>query len=60
MQQQEEHYYTSNQLAAHYKVTRQAIWNWIRQGRLKAIRLGTVYRISESDWKTFLEREQMN
>jgi excisionase family DNA binding protein len=53
-----ERYYTPPELAAQYRVTRQAIWNWIRQGRLRAIRLGTVYRISESDWNAFLETQQ--
>ena len=57
MLHQNERYYTSPELAATYKVTRQAIWNWIRQGRIKAIRLGTKYRISESEWMKFLETE---
>ena len=58
--QQEERYYTPPELAATYRVTRQAIWNWIKQGRIKAIRLGTVYRISESEWLRFLETEQLH
>lgn len=56
--QQQERFYTPPELAAHYRITRQAIWNWIRQGRLKAIRLGTVYRISESEWNSFLSSQQ--
>jgi excisionase family DNA binding protein len=58
MQHASERYYTPPELAARYRVTRQAIWNWIKQGRIKAIRLGTVYRISESEWSKFLDTEQ--
>jgi excisionase family DNA binding protein len=58
MNQENERYYTSPELAALYKVTRQAIWSWIRQGRIKAIRLGATYRISESEWLKFLDTEQ--
>jgi excisionase family DNA binding protein len=58
MQHENERYYTSPELAAVYKVTRQAIWSWIKQGRIKAIRLGTKYRISESEWMKFLDTEQ--
>jgi excisionase family DNA binding protein len=58
MQHKNEVYYTSPELAALYKVTRQAIWSWIKQGRIKAIRLGTKYRISESEWMKFLDTEQ--
>ena len=58
MKYKDEIYYTSPELAATYKVTRQAIWNWIRQGRIKAIRLGNVYRISESEWTRFLDGEK--
>jgi excisionase family DNA binding protein len=55
---QEERYYTPPELAAQYRITRQAIWNWIRQGRLKAIRLGRAYRINETDWMEFLGRSE--
>ena len=58
MQHENERYYTSPELAALYKVTRQAIWSWIKQGRIKAIRLGATYRISESEWMKFLDTEQ--
>ena len=57
MQHEIERYYTPHELAALYKITRQAIWNWIRQGRIKAIRLGTVYRIAESEWQKFLQAQ---
>ena len=51
---QEPHYSTSD-LAARYGITRQAVWNWIKSGRLNAVRLGAVYRITESDWEQFLK-----
>jgi excisionase family DNA binding protein len=55
MQHENERYYTPPELAALYKVTRQAIWKWIREGRINAIRLGSAYRISETEWAKFLQ-----
>jgi excisionase family DNA binding protein len=38
-------FYTPDELAAMLKVTRQAIYNWIQQGRLEAVRIGRTVRI---------------
>lgn len=57
MHHQEERYYTSPELAAHFNVSRQSIWKWIREGRIKAIRLGAVYRVAESEWLKFVHGE---
>ena len=38
-------FYTPDELAAMLKVTRQAIYNWIQQGRMEAVRIGRTVRI---------------
>ena len=38
-------FYTPDELAALLKVTRQAIYNWIQQGRMEAVRIGRTVRI---------------
>ena len=38
-------FYTPEELAALLKVTRQAIYNWIQQGRMEAVRIGRTVRI---------------
>jgi excisionase family DNA binding protein len=53
----QEQYYSTTELAGRFGVTRQSVWNWIRSGRLKASRLGIVYRVAESDWETFIHIE---
>jgi len=52
---------TVPEVAAHFKVTPEAVRRWLRQGRIKGIRLGgdkTGWRIRESEVERFLaERE---
>ena len=38
-------FYTPDELASMLKVTRQAIYNWIQQGRIEAVRIGRTVRI---------------
>ena len=38
-------FYTPDELAALLKVTRQAIYNWIQQGQIEAVRIGRTVRI---------------
>jgi excisionase family DNA binding protein len=38
-------FYTPEELAGMLKVTRQAIYNWIQQGRIEAVRIGRTVRI---------------
>ena len=42
-------YYTPEELAAMLKVTRQAIYNWIQQGRMEAVRIGRTVRIPSDE-----------
>jgi predicted DNA-binding transcriptional regulator AlpA len=36
--------------------SRWAVWNWIKTGKLRAVQIGGVVRVRESDWLAFLER----
>ncbi len=42
-------YYTPEELAAMLKVTRQAIYNWVQQGRMEAVRIGRTVRIPSEE-----------
>ena len=50
-----EEYLTVDEVAKRLKVTRQAIYNWINEGRLKAVKAGRSTRIPESAVKEFLQ-----
>jgi excisionase family DNA binding protein len=43
-----EQYYTVQEIADRLRVTRQAIYNWIDEGKLKAVKVGRALRIPES------------
>lgn len=45
--------YTCDEVADRYKVKVITVWDWIRQKKLNAIKLGREYRISEDDLKNF-------
>ena len=46
-------YYTCAEVADRYGVQIITVWDWIRKGKLSAIRLGRDYRISEADLQVF-------
>jgi excisionase family DNA binding protein len=48
--------YTPEEVAAMLKVTRRTIYNWISEGRIKAVKLGYVWRISETSLNDFLQK----
>lgn len=45
--------YTCDEVAERYKVKVITVWEWIRQQKLGAIKLGKEYRISEEDLIAF-------
>ncbi|MBD3360207.1 helix-turn-helix domain-containing protein [Candidatus Peregrinibacteria bacterium] len=51
----EEKFFTTEQVANILQVHPFTILKFIREGKLKGIKLGRVYRIKESDIKNFLE-----
>jgi excisionase family DNA binding protein len=54
-----ERYYTVAEIAKKYGVSKTGITKWIREGKLEAVRLGNVYRISESALVEFLKGKQV-
>lgn len=51
----EDQYYTVQEIAKRLRVTRQAIYNWIDEGRLQAVKVGRSLRIPESAVKAFIK-----
>ena len=45
--------FTCEEIAERYKVKVITVWEWIRQKKLGAIKLGREYRVSEEDLKVF-------
>jgi excisionase family DNA binding protein len=52
----EDRYWTPKQIADRLQVDVHTINRWIREGKLKAIRLGKQYRIPDSEIRAFIER----
>jgi excisionase family DNA binding protein len=50
----EEKQYTVKEIADHFRVSRQAVYDWIDEGRLQAIQIGSRIRIPESALKAFV------
>jgi len=55
-----EKYYTPEEIAANLKVSRKTIYNWIQEGRLKAVKIGHFWRISESELNRLLKGNEQN
>lgn len=51
----EDKFYTPDEIAKQLKITRQAINKWIREGKLKAVKLGRIWRIPESALQEFIK-----
>ncbi len=47
-------YLTVAEVAQRLKVTRQAVYNWIKDGRLRAVKVGTSVRIPLEAVRAFL------
>lgn len=45
--------FTCNEVAERYRVKVITVWDWIRSGKLPAVKLGRDYRISEDDLQKF-------
>ena len=48
-------YYKPDEVATLLKVTKQAVYNWINEGRLKAVKAGRATRVSREALAEFLE-----
>jgi excisionase family DNA binding protein len=51
-------YYTPKEVAERLKLRVQTVYDYIRKGRLPAVRLGNRCRIAQSDLEAFLERQK--
>lgn len=49
-----EKYYSPNEIAEKFNLKSNTVRKWINQGRLKAIKLGDVWRIPESALQEFI------
>ena len=52
---QSEEYYSPQQISDKFNVKTRTVYAWIRQGRLKAIKLGDLWRIPQSALEEFIE-----
>jgi len=51
----DEKLYTVKEVADYFRVSRQAVYDWINRGLLRALRLGDRVRIPESALKEFIQ-----
>lgn len=51
----DEKQYTVKEISDHFHVSRQAVYDWIKEGKLRAIRLGERVRVPESALKSFIQ-----
>ena len=50
--------YTLDEVAAILKVTRRTLYNYISWGKLKVIKMGKYWRVSQEALQSFVSREQ--
>lgn len=48
-------YFTVQEVADQLRVTRQAVYNWIDEGKLKAVKVGRSVRVADSALADFLK-----
>lgn len=47
--------FSPEQVAAHFNVSRQTVYNWIHSGALKALRLGGLFRVTQAQLDAFVK-----
>lgn len=53
--------YTLQEVADYLKVTRQTVYNYLAQNKIKAFKMGgREYRVTESDLQAFLRQHTTN
>lgn len=52
--------YTVLEVAERYSVTKWTVWEWIKRGKLPAIKTGRYYRIRRQDVEAFDEKFKTN
>jgi len=48
--------YTPEEVARKVKVERQTVYHWLSSGRLRGLRVGSTWRITEEDLLEFMTR----
>lgn len=51
----DERQYTVKEISDHFHVSRQAVYDWIKEGKLRAIKLGERVRVPESALRDFIQ-----
>jgi len=54
-----EKYYTIDEVAEMLKVVYMTVYRWIRNGKLKAFRVGKKYMIKKSDIEALIEKSKV-
>ncbi len=52
---EDQEYYTPEEIARKFKVKKSTVYFWVREGKLEAIRLGSLIRISEESLQKFID-----
>ena len=47
---------TPKEIATELKVKEQTVMKWLREGTLKGVKLGKLWRVKEEDYKKFIEQ----
>jgi len=58
MQVPEKEYYSPQEIAEKFNLKPRTVTNWIRQGKLKAIKLGDLWRVHRADLEAFIKDSQ--
>jgi len=53
-----EKYYTPEQVADNLQVHLKTVYNWIKKGNLKAVKVGHFWRISETELRRLLSPQK--
>jgi excisionase family DNA binding protein len=53
-------YYTPEEIAEKFKVKKRTVYFWVREGRLKAIRLGSLIRVPKEALEDFILESSKN
>ena len=55
----DETYYTLAEIAQRLKVSYRTVYRWVQAGELSAYKLGTEWRVAESDLQSFLQARKI-
>jgi excisionase family DNA binding protein len=53
--QQNKEYYSAQEIAEKYNLKSRTVLSWIRQGKLKGVKLGDLWRVHKDDLGEFIK-----